>query len=118
MDFDSLRRRYLTDATFHWHCDQFVRWLAAGYATRSDLRAALVWTEVLFPNGEHMNDRMLQFFKYDHLPPHLRDVSRQFAELANAIVATLPQNAERTVALRKLLESKDCAVRAVLEGAG
>jgi len=59
-------------------------------------------------------DRMLQFFRYDHLPARLRDVSRPFGELADLIVATLPANPERTVALRKLLEAKDCAVRALL----
>jgi len=56
---------------------------------------------------------VLQFFAYGHLPEHLREVSRPFCELANKI-ADGPQNAEATVALRKLLESKDAAVRAVL----
>jgi len=57
---------------------------------------------------------MLQFFAYEHLPPKLQDVSIQFHALATIIVDTLPRNPERTVALRKLLEAKDCAVRAVL----
>jgi hypothetical protein len=57
---------------------------------------------------------MLQFFRYDHLPEKLQAVSMPFSELAHAIVERLPQNPERTVALRKLLEAKDCAVRAVL----
>jgi hypothetical protein len=39
-------------------------------------------------------------------------VSMQFAMLATNIVETLPRNPERTVALRKLLEAKDAAVRA------
>lgn len=55
---------------------------------------------------------IMQFFVYDHLPAHLAEVSRPFAELADKIVTTLPRNVERTVALRKLLESKDAAVRA------
>jgi hypothetical protein len=59
-------------------------------------------------------DRMLQFFEYEHLPPHLREVSAPFGDLARKIVADLPPNAERTTALRKLLEAKDCAVRARL----
>lgn len=54
-----------------------------------------------------------QFFAYQHLPPHLQEVSKPFAELA-ATVLTLPRNPERTVALRKLLEAKDAAVRARL----
>lgn len=71
---------------------------------------------------------LLQFFAYAHLPAHLQLVSKPFCDLAHAIVkgdnvpesgtvtigSPLPRNPERTVALRKLLEAKDCAVRAVL----
>lgn len=60
------------------------------------------------------DEPMLQFFAYHHLPAHLQIVSRPFCDLAEDIVATLPRNPERTVALRKLLEAKDCAVRAHL----
>lgn len=63
-----------------------------------------------------MTEHIMQFFRYDHLPPHLRDVSMPFSELATRIVDTLPRNPERTVALRKLLEAKDAAVRAYLAG--
>lgn len=61
-----------------------------------------------------MHDYLLQFFTWQHLPEQLRAVSRPFGELADIIVATLPSNPERTTALRKLLEAKDCAVRAKL----
>jgi hypothetical protein len=61
-----------------------------------------------------MNEHILQFFAYDHLPPHLRSVSEPFARLAADIVVEIPRNPERTVALRKLLEAKDAAVRARL----
>lgn len=57
---------------------------------------------------------ILQFFSYTHLPTHLQLVSQPFCDLANSIVETLPRNPERTVALRKLLEAKDAAVRANL----
>jgi len=57
---------------------------------------------------------ILQFFEYLHLPPHLQAISQPFSALAKEIVAKVPRNPERTVALRKLLEAKDCAVRAVL----
>jgi len=57
---------------------------------------------------------ILQFFVYDHLPPKLRGISMPFSDLAGWIVENLPRNPERTVALRKLLEAKDCAVRASL----
>ena len=59
-------------------------------------------------------DPIMQFFGYAHLPEHLQAVSRPFGEMAAQIVARLPRNPERTVALRKLLESKDAAVRALL----
>jgi len=59
-------------------------------------------------------DPILQFFTFEHLPPHLQTISREFALVAGYITETLPRNAERTVALRKLLEAKDAAVRARL----
>ena len=59
-------------------------------------------------------EHILQFFAWGHLPPHLADVSKPFSETAAWIVTTLPRNPERTVALRKLLEAKDAAVRARL----
>ena len=59
-------------------------------------------------------DRLLQFFEYAHLPPFLQEISKEFYNLAHWICTTLPSNPERTVALRKLLEAKDCAVRAKL----
>lgn len=61
-----------------------------------------------------MANRLMQFFKYDHLPEYLQGVSKPFGDLAQHLDDTLPENAEKTVALRKLVEAKDCAVRAVL----
>lgn len=61
------------------------------------------------------HDRMLRWFESDHLPPHLASVVSKFRELAEFVVETTAPGPERTVALRKLVESKDCAVRAVLE---
>jgi hypothetical protein len=59
-------------------------------------------------------EHIIQFFAYEHLPAHLQVVSKPFGELAATIVATLPRNPERTVVLRKLLEAKDAAVRALV----
>lgn len=59
-------------------------------------------------------DNLLQFFAYEHLPAHLQEHSKPFADLAHKLCETLPSNPERTTALRKLLEAKDCAVRARL----
>ncbi len=61
-----------------------------------------------------MKDRMLQFFVYEHLPTKLQEASKPFCDLANKIVDEYPMNPERTVALRKLLEAKDAAVRTLL----
>jgi hypothetical protein len=60
------------------------------------------------------NYNLMQFFAYEHLPEQLRAVSAPFAELAAKLNHSLPDNPEKTVALRKLLEGKDCAVRAQL----
>lgn len=59
-------------------------------------------------------EHILQFFEFGHLPKHLADVSGEFYGLAMTLVSILPRNPERTVALRKLLEAKDAAVRARL----
>lgn len=59
-------------------------------------------------------DHLLQFFAYAHLPVPLQAVSKPFCDLANEVATALPSNSERAMALRKLLEAKDCAVRAVL----
>jgi len=57
---------------------------------------------------------LIQFFAYAHLPANLQAISRPFGDMADWIVKTLPRNPERTTGLRKLLEAKDCAVRALL----
>ncbi|MCA1800634.1 MAG: hypothetical protein LC687_06540 [Actinobacteria bacterium] len=58
---------------------------------------------------------ILRYFEYEHLPPHLQAISQPFAELAFNL-ADNPEldGPELTVALRKLLESKDAAVRSAL----
>ena len=61
---------------------------------------------------------MLKWFEYEHLPEHLQAVSMPFCKLAENVVATVPEGPERTVALRKLLEAKDAAVRAVVRPGG
>lgn len=59
-------------------------------------------------------EHILQFFDFYHLPPNLKEVSAPFFTMAHVLVKTLPRNPERTVALRKLLEAKDAAVRAMV----
>ena len=67
---------------------------------------------VEFSAEQLATDPILRYFHYLHLPPVLQAASRPFCDLARHIVETLPRNAERTVALRKLLEAKDAGVRA------
>lgn len=57
---------------------------------------------------------LLQFFEFGHLPAQLQGTSQLFHDLAKAIVASVPRNPERTMALRRLLEAKDCAIRAII----
>ena len=59
-------------------------------------------------------NKILKFFSYDHLPSHLQKVSKPFAELAIKIDEICPNGEEKSVALRKLLEAKDAAVRSVV----
>lgn len=58
---------------------------------------------------------LIRYFSYEHLPEKLSNISRHFWSLAQWIDANLPDGAEKTVALRKLLESKDAAVRSALD---
>lgn len=63
-------------------------------------------------------DRMMKWFEFNHLPDHLKKISEPFALLANTITLLLQPGPERTVALRKLLEAKDAAVRAAVHPGG
>ena len=54
----------------------------------------------------------MRWFRYDHLPEDLQEVSRPFGVLAHEMNETLPDGPEKSAGLRKLLEAKDCMVRA------
>jgi hypothetical protein len=58
---------------------------------------------------------LLEHFDYAHLPPHLAVISRKVCDLARQMAHELPDSAELTTGLRKLLEAKDCLVRAAVE---
>ncbi|MEQ4723757.1 hypothetical protein [Nonomuraea sp. B19D2] len=55
-----------------------------------------------------------RYFEYDHLPPYLQAVAKPAADTAQSMIDALPDGTELTVGLRKLLEAKDCFVRAAL----
>lgn len=65
-----------------------------------------------------MEERMLKWFAFDHLPEPLKEVSFHFSGLAHDVCRLVEPGPERTVALRKLLEAKDAAVRARLNPGG
>lgn len=64
-------------------------------------------------------NRLLKFFRFDHLPAGpAQEVSRECALLANKMDEALLEGPEKTAGLRKLLEAKDCLVRAAIEPGG
>ncbi len=97
----------------------------------SDITAALdalqglassghIWRHHGAQQGETMEDyhpsiaHLMQFFTFAHLPEHLQKISKPVAIMAETMAASLPSNPELTAGLRKLLEAKDCFVRARL----
>jgi hypothetical protein len=66
--------------------------------------------------GRHPSTTQIaRFFEYEHLPARLQAVSKPCSDLAEAMIAVLPDGPELTAGLRKLLEAKDCFVRAALD---
>lgn len=61
-----------------------------------------------------MSNSILKYFEYKHLPEHLQTISKPFSDIANEMDNKLPHGAEKSAGLRKLLEAKDCFVRANL----
>lgn len=68
----------------------------------------------------HPGTRQLaRWFTYDHLEGQPRRVSRLVAEFVDELLTDLPDDGpELTTGLRKLLEAKDCFVRAAIAGGG
>lgn len=58
---------------------------------------------------------IMQHFAYGHLPPQLQEVSAELCQLAGRMDLALPDGPEKVAGLRKLLEAKDCFVRARVE---
>lgn len=66
------------------------------------------------PERHPGTNHLLRYFTYDHLPEHLQAISKPFSDLAYYMVNAMPDGPELTAGLRKLLEAKDCFVRAAL----
>lgn len=61
-----------------------------------------------------MGNLIMKYFAYEHLPEKLQAISKPIGDLARQMNDTLPESAEKSAGLRKLLEAKDCLVRAAL----
>jgi len=61
-----------------------------------------------------MPSPIMRFFEYSHLPEKLQAVSSPIATVASVMENSLPDCAEKSAGLRKLLEAKDCFIRAAL----
>lgn len=61
-----------------------------------------------------MASPILRYFEYAHLPVELQSIAAQACHLAGSMDIDLPNSAEKSAGLRKLLEAKDCFVRAAL----
>jgi hypothetical protein len=59
---------------------------------------------------------LLNHFTFGHLPAHLAAVSEPVCDLAHELADLLPDGPELSTGLRKLLEAKDCFVRAAIDG--
>lgn len=62
-----------------------------------------------------MPTTVIKYFAYEHLPEHLREVSKPVGDLARQMEESLPDGPEKSAGMRKLLEAKDCFVRSALE---
>lgn len=89
--------------------------VASAEADLKDFNPVVVLEEVVARTDTTMSDNsIMQYFAYLHLPSYLQSISRPFALLAQEMDQVLQQGPEKTAGLRKLLEAKDCAVRAFM----
>lgn len=94
--------------------DDMVRISFSASKQEADRLGDIDRTDDTYPHLLTLAEPLMQYFRFGHLPQALQDRSFPFWELANKIVVEYPRNPERTVALRKLLEAKDAAVRSTL----
>ncbi len=99
-----------------------VEYLDGGESNHPEHKGYISWSpKAQFDNGysEVIDEPMPlvfipKYFEYGHLPPHLQEVSKPIGDLASLMHKSLPDGAEKSAGLRKLLEAKDCLVRAKL----
>lgn len=86
----------------------------SGYITWSR-KDAFEDSHVMIYNGSAASsNQIMQFFAYAHLPAHLQSVSKLVGLLAQQMDSILPDGAEKSSGMRKLLEAKDCFVRSLM----
>ncbi|USD66733.1 hypothetical protein [Vibrio sp. SCSIO 43136] len=95
-----------------------VEYLDGGESNHPDHKGYISWSpkdvfERAYADVDDNESGIMALFKYEHLPPHLQEVSKPLGQLAR-IMDALPDGAEKSAGLRKLLEAKDCFVRAKL----
>ena len=66
-------------------------------------------------NQNKSYSHIMRFFRYEHLPENVQPVSKSFKDLARLLNGMIPDSAEKSAGLRKLLEAKDCMERAALD---
>lgn len=96
-----------TSVTLHQPGDHITH-TDGGYAAWKD-------RQVRHANPKQQPTTFGKFFVYCHLPAHLQLVSKPLAQVAELFEVLLPSNAEKSAGMRKLMEAKDCFVRASLE---
>lgn len=93
--------------------------VVVGQCACEDSLHSPAWGSAFSATGEPMPrdkpSQILKYFGYKHLPRHLQEISQPFAAIADEMDSNLPDCAEKSAGLRKLLEAKDCMVRAALE---
>lgn len=65
-------------------------------------------------SAQGVESQIIKYFNYEHLPAHLQEVSKSICVLAQMLDKQLPNSAEKSAGLRKLLEAKDCFIRAAI----
>lgn len=65
-----------------------------------------------------MPSPIIKWFHYAHLTEAGQAASKPICDVAHHYETALPDSPEKSAGLRKLLEAKDCLVRAALEASG
>lgn len=95
-----------------------VEYVDGGQSNHPDHEGYISWSpKTVFERAylpvKEFDGEIMKYFAFEHLPPHLQEVSRPLGQVAE-LMASLPDGAEKSAGLRKLLEAKDCFVRAKL----